>query len=480
MGGVILEDDVEEEQDGKRSLSQTVDELGIGWTQVITCFIGGAIWAADGAELLIIGSVSRAVSQEWGLEAWQRGALVSLVFIGVLLGNSASGPFGDGFGRRMPMLVSFVGIAIFSVLSTATTGFYTLAAVRMVVGASFGVGQPAYNTLLTELTPRKWRLVTNSVGQSMFTIGEIYAALLIWYNDPDMKDLDWRWLCVMGALPSVIGFALSYFLLHESPAYLSEKGYDEEAKQVLDKIRSANKAEHVSLDFTARKKKDATPTSSVDAVKIIYSPQFLYTTLTMMYSCFVLNLVYYGCLYAFPQVMQEVDMGYSAAIGLVVGALWELPGFALSSAVGIWMKPKNVVLLYLVTTAASLVSFTVGANREGLLGGTLLQGGYLGLKVMVLVGFVTVYQMATEVYPTSARNTGAGACFAGGRIGSILAPLVYEEVYERSGWKAYFWIMVCTMVVNVILIWPLHVKDKESKKEVNETTPLVEGGKSLA
>ena len=42
----------------------------------------------------IIGSVTRAVSDEWKLNAWQRGSIVSMVFIGVCLGNLLSGKVG--------------------------------------------------------------------------------------------------------------------------------------------------------------------------------------------------------------------------------------------------------------------------------------------------------------------------------------------------------------------------------------------------
>jgi len=467
MGGGYV---AQEEDDGKeRTMTTVVNELGIGWSQFILCFIGGAIWAADGAELLIIGSVTRAVGHEWDLRAWQRGSLVSLVFVGVLFGNSASGPFGDGWGRRLPMLVSYIGIAVFSVLSASATGYYTLAVVRMLVGFSFGIGQPAFNTLLCELTPKKWGVTVNGISQSMFTFGEIYAAVLIWINDPTMKALDWRWLCIMGAIPSVIGLVSSYFTLYESPFYLAQQGRDAEAKSVLEGIRSLHKASDVSLEYTIKKKQ--AQTSSADAIRMVYSPALLYTTATMIYSCFVLNLAYYGSLYALPQVMQEVDMGYGPAIGLMVGALWELPGFYLSVALSSLMSAKNLVVLYLVSSTLALIAFTAGANWEGFIGGALLQSGYMGLKVMLLVGFVTVYQLSAEIYPTVARTTGVAACFAGGRVGSIIAPLLYEQVYEWSGWKAYFLIMAGSMVLNVIMMTFLHIKDP---KEIDETTSLME------
>lgn len=461
--GFIVEDD--HECGGKRGIKHVIDDIGIGIAQFLICFIGGAIWAADGSELLIIGSVTRSVAGEWDLGSWQRGSLSSLVFVGVLVGNTISGPFGDTFGRRWPVLLSFLGIALFSVLSASATHYYMLLMIRMLLGVSFGFGQPSYNTLLNEFVPGRWKVTMNGMAQSMFAIGELYAAILIWWSDPAMKHLDWRWLCIMGAIPSAVGFVLCWFLLHESPSFLASKGKDKEARDVLESVKSLNKADHVSTDFEC----EISP--EVNAVGYIYSRQLISTTFTMIYSCFVLNLVCYGTMYALPQVMTEVDMGYGPAVGLIVGSFWELLGYVVSGLLGAAMGSKKLVLVYLTATALSLISFTLGANREGVLFGTLLQGGFLGLKVMVNVGFVAVYLVCAQVYPVATRNTGVAACISGGRLGSIAAPLLYEKIAEVGGWQTYFLMMACALAVNYMPMYFLD-SDSDPEEKFREAVPL--------
>lgn len=455
----------EHDNDGPRGIKHVIEDIGIGKAQFLVCFIGGAIWAADGSEILVIGSVTRSVAGEWGLGSWQRGSLSSLVFVGVLVGNSISGPAGDTVGRRTPVLASFLGIVLFSLLSASANNFWMLLLIRMMLGVSFGFGQPSYNTLVNELSPEKWKLTMNALSQSMFAVGELYAAFLIWWSDPSMKSLDWRWLCAMGAVPSAVGCVLCWFLLLESPFFLASKGKDEQARNVLENIKSLNNADHVSTTFESQ------TCQEVDALGFIWSRELIGTTLLMIYSCFVLNLVAYGCLYAFPQVMTEVDMGYSPAVGLAVGAFWELSGCSISGLFGAWMDSKSTVLLYLISTALSLISFIVGANREGIVGGILLQGGYFGFKVMITVGFVAVYLMCAQVYPVATRNTGVAACMSSGRIGSIMAPLLFEQVADRSGWQAYFLMMAFALAVNFV---PMYLMDTDSDPEdkLLEATPL--------
>merc|ERR1719199_1726418 len=101
----------------KPSIGEVVDRLGFGAAQARAAFLGGGVWLADGAELLLISSVTAAVADEWGFSALQRGAVVSIVFVGILAGNLFSGPVGDNFGRRQVILWSYTGIFVFSIVS---------------------------------------------------------------------------------------------------------------------------------------------------------------------------------------------------------------------------------------------------------------------------------------------------------------------------------------------------------------------------
>jgi len=159
------------EEDDLPSIEQKIEQIGLGPAQFRSAILGGCVWLADGAELLLIGTVTRAVAEEWHINAIERGSVVSIVFLGIFLGNMISGPFGDWAGRRLPILVSYAGIAIFSIASTFAQNYHQLSAVRLFVGASFGIGQPAFTALCTEVTPSYWRLAMSAFCQSLFAVG---------------------------------------------------------------------------------------------------------------------------------------------------------------------------------------------------------------------------------------------------------------------------------------------------------------------
>ncbi|CAD7930897.1 unnamed protein product [Amoebophrya sp. A25] len=86
---------------------------GIGYGQWKVSHCANGIWAADGAELLLLGSLVRAVTEEWNFSAFERGAIVGVVFIGVFFGNLLSGTLGDAIGTRkifsIPMKIDEMG-----------------------------------------------------------------------------------------------------------------------------------------------------------------------------------------------------------------------------------------------------------------------------------------------------------------------------------------------------------------------------------
>mmetsp|Transcript_128717 Transcript_128717/g.274753 ORF Transcript_128717/g.274753 Transcript_128717/m.274753 type:complete len:508 (+) Transcript_128717:152-1675(+) len=455
-------------EDGIAPLSTVIDRIGLGPAQLRAGLLGGSVWLADGAELLLIGTVTRAVSEEWHLRAWQRGIVVSVVFVGIFLGNCICGPIGDRYGRRIPIVFSYAGICFFSLLSASTQGCASLCLVRLLVGASFGVGQPAFSALMSEITPSRWRMLSNSCSQALFVVGEMYSALLVWWDDPYMRALDWRWLLVMGSIPSLIMGTFAFCFLHQSPAYLAVQGEYDQAIEVLESMRKDNRVpEPCSVDFTPTHRSHCpnSPGRSRDyrkmiketlsPVSLIFSPKMRFSTVAVIYSTFTLNMLFYGCLYAFPQVVTDIDFGSTPAMALFVGTIWELPGNAMAVICGMRWPRKRMLAVYLVLTSISLILFTLGAPGKGenLASRILLHCGYVGIKCFGVLGFISVYQYSTEIYPTTARTTGTAACVAGGRLGGILAPLAFEWIQEKTGdFRPFFWLVVGLCIINLFLV----------------------------
>lgn len=208
----------------KPTLGEVVDQIGLGPAQMRSGILGGGVWMADGAELLLIGSVADVLSREWELSRFLKGFVVTIVYTGLMVGNISSGPAGARLGRREVIVCSYAGIFLFSILSSTAGGIGVLLLWRFIVGWSIGFGQPAWLAINAEITPSKYRVVTGGLGQALFTVGELYAALLLQMDDPSLKHLDWRRIIQLGALPSLTLLCFCWPFLHQSPTFLQLKG----------------------------------------------------------------------------------------------------------------------------------------------------------------------------------------------------------------------------------------------------------------
>lgn len=439
----------------KPTLGEVIDMIGMGPAQIRAGLLGGGVWMADGAELLLIGSVADTLSREWELSRFLKGFVVTIVYTGLMVGNIASGPVGVRFGRREAVLTSYFCIFCFSILSSTASCIGFLLAWRFVVGFGIGVGQPAWMAIASEITPSRCRILTAAITQSLFSVGEIYAAFLLQIDDPSLKHLDWRRIIQMGAVPPLLLLCLSAPFLHQSPSYLQLKGRHAEAMLVLDSMRRDNGAE-VSVDF--RLPPQPSPAASENFLgvlqrqgQIILGSKLLFPTFAVAFSCFITNLSYFGSLYAFPQVLSDlVDKG--AAKQLFLCALWEMPGIVLGCFLGMLYPRITSLKFYLTMLATVLLLFIVGGNNRDRHWAfdVCLFTGYYGVKMAAQLGFVLVYQVANEIYPAEARTLGCGVCLAGGRLAAMLGPLFFEGITALTGtWLAFFLTMAAGAVLNL-------------------------------
>lgn len=469
-------------------VADIIENLGLGPFVAKEIFLGGSTWLSAGAQLITISAVTLVIAKEWGLEAWQRGILVSMIFIGIMLGNFASGPSSDIIGRRPPILISYALVVFFSIASSFASGFRVLCIMRLLLGISFGFAQPAWNTLGIEITPAYWRGIPNVAGSFLFVVGEIFAGCLVWLDDPSMKTLNWRLLSMYAAAPAAVMGVVCVCFLNESASWLALQGETEKAKNVLKSIRWWNRKEEESVEFAPPLA--LTPRNQFDSIReqidATTGPVLRFTTGVLCFSCFVLNFVYYGTFYSFPIVMGEVDMGVSPALALIIGALWELPGYAAAIVASLLWGRRVSTLGYLVLMIVSTVMFMEGAKRQkdgGGLAEYAVHAGFAGMKCWINMGFCILYQYASEIYPTSARVAGTGICFGCGRLGSMVVPMVFEWVMVafNDQWQIFFYAMIAILSVNCILILLLPYETsgmtlKDHVDELGELEPLMSCG----
>jgi len=468
-----------------RKVGDVVEDIGMGFYQVKEAIISGGVAMADGAEVFLIGSVSRAVAENWNLSATQKGGVVSIVFLGVFLGNSASGPCADRFGRRWPVLISYAGIAIFSVVSAYTVGFWSLSIARFFVGLSFGFGWAATIVYRIEISPAAWRTLIYTLGGYLWVMGEVYGAWIVWLDDPMMNHLDWRRLLILGALPAIVLTFVAAVFLNESPSWLSSHGHHAAARLVLSKMNRTNGGRCACLDFSPPPQDEDKTEGGLSDLRrhgrVIFGRTMLFSTFVSCYTLFCLNVIYYGGLYAFPQVLSEnVSTGTSPAFALLKGALWTFPGYIIVLAFDRFLDRRPTLMVNMMGLTICVIFFVQGGtqSQQGMPHSWMLHVGYAGYKCLTTAVMTMAYQYCAEIYPVTCRGTGIALSSSVGKVGAMIASLAFEWIVAFIGtWTVFFYAMAGLLVFNMILVafLPFETRGKtlkESATEGHETEPL--------
>lgn len=456
--------------DAQSEVALIVEKLGFGWAQISQLLVGGGIWASDAAELLIIGSITRSLSKEWHISAHERGSAASIIFVGMCIGNLMSGPIGDRSGRRPLVISSYFGLVVFSCLSAAAFNFPGMIICRVLVGISIGIGQPSWNALCNEISPKAWHADMMMLSQILFVVGECYAIVLLFLDDPNMKDLDWRRLLLEAAVLPVIILVVAYFLVKESPRFLAANGDMEGAAKVLQWMCKANNKPEVdtnlppvaqSTGVTSRTQSESFFTPLKTIFRLMLS-----TTVLFGFSAFVSNVVFYGGLYAFPQVLPTLKMYFSPAAVLFIGIITEVLGYiggarmvnGLSRRAGMSLYIFFMILGHLPYailidgSSAGLLPETWG-GRASRLTEVLLVSGLVTCKVSCAASFTMIYTLVAQAYPTNLRTTGSAVCLGCGRLGAIVAPMIYELLQHHFGHAQAFFIFISTICfINLFLV----------------------------
>lgn len=184
------------------------------------------------------------------LSDWALGWSVGCLTFGAMFGNAIAGPLADRFGRKPVLILAALFYSVSAVCSAVATGFSFFIFARMLGGVAVGLALLIAPVYIAELAPPKLRGRLVSFNQLNIVIGFSAVFFSNYYilkmaeseafefvNKPNC----WRWMLGAEALPAILYFFL-LFLVPRSPRWLTQRGRDDEALSVLDKVLGPEEA----------------------------------------------------------------------------------------------------------------------------------------------------------------------------------------------------------------------------------------------
>lgn len=439
----------------QEAVQSHINELGFGRFQLMMLVATGGLMMSEGAEVLIMGSVTKLLGQVWDLNGFLKGFMVSMVYVGFAIGNLFAGSLGDRFGRRPTILLSYAVIGIFGFLTSFAESPAVMVFLRSIVGVGVGLGFPCIFSLIPEVVPMHLRGAISSAMIGFMVVGELWASLGVLVLDPNLLDTHgWRNLCRWSALPPMLLLAFCSRYLCESPLFLARQGREEELNEMLGSVAAWNwKKAPPRVELTGFGAADAMAAESdppafswSKAVSKIFSGRYAVTAVVLMVANFTKDFSYFGLNYVFPQYFQLMVLTHpswqvSTGGEMVVTSLVAFPGVALA----VWLTQSSWCGNLTMLTWSSFVGGLAAFGLFDVFPAWLNFPCVCLVKVFALAYFIAVV-VNMEVFPTSIRTTAVGLCTCFGRIGSISAPLVFQ-LSVRFGGYTPFWVLIITFML---------------------------------
>jgi len=423
---------------GPGKIADIIDQAGFGLYQVHVFILSAGFILAEGSELQMASGLSNAIIDEFHItSSLGRSMLMTCTFLGFAAGTFASGPLGDLYGRRIPMLCGYLGVVCTAAVTAFAPTVMCIYVLRFVLGVFGGVGIPTALITISEVSPRRLRGMSTAALGVAYCLGDLWAAAGLWLVLPELQGGPWRILLFWAVLPAtllIIFGLLSPVSRFDTPCFLEAKGRHAEAAEAVRLLAELNGRPDLALSVPRPEGAfaihgGAAPTAASDfwrdATAMLQWPLCLHAAVLGLLF-FAKDFGYYGMGVFWPLAWAELDISpMLPAQDLMATALLGVPGVGIAMAMMYRMSRRlAIVISGLMCSVAALLIWQLerGYGR-----------GVIGVLLFKL--FFPTWQMVTmllpcEIFPTKIRAMAYGCVAVMGRIATIISPTVVERSHH--------------------------------------------------
>ena len=172
------------------------------WRAFIATFLG---WMFDGFDFTVLTFILIDIQKTFAIDAVLAGALGTVTLVMRLAGGVVSGAMADKWGRKLPLMLSIMWLAIFAFASGFSTSYTMLFALRALFGIGMGGVWAAGMPLTLEHWPAHLRGTASGMLQGGFAWGFILAAFVFRFVYPLLDEaVAWRVMLSIGIVPILL------------------------------------------------------------------------------------------------------------------------------------------------------------------------------------------------------------------------------------------------------------------------------------
>ncbi|XP_076633377.1 solute carrier family 2, facilitated glucose transporter member 10 isoform X1 [Colletes latitarsis] len=175
---------------------------------------------AFGCDMGVAKPIAPLIKHEFNLNCFERDFVISIWFIGALLGGVTGGFLIDSFGRRWTMILTLVFLTFGATLSALANHYILLLIARVICGYSGTISAVAHCVYMAEVSDpnkRGYNIMLYQLGTATGFLVSVIAAAI--------KNIDYQWRFSIGitAVPALAACIITIIFLQRSPPFLLYK-----------------------------------------------------------------------------------------------------------------------------------------------------------------------------------------------------------------------------------------------------------------
>ena len=384
---------------------------------VLVATLGGLLFGYDTA--VIAGAIGF-LQTHFELTAAMKGWAASNALVGCVLGVILAGPVSDRFGRRQTLILAAVMFLVSAIGTALPNSLAVFVVFRFIGGVGVGAASMTSPMYIAEISPARLRGRMVSVNQLAIVTGILVVYFVNYFIAAHGEAADkvagivvaadgwnvlygWRYMFGSEALPAV-ALLLLLFCVPESPRWLTEKGFSEEARRILTRVDGAAHAEREIAEIQAALEHEPASLQQLFAPGLRLALS-IGVVLAILQQVTGINVF----LYYAPEIFKTVagsDVDVAMLQTIVVGAV-NLGFTLLAIAVVDKVGRRPLMLVGAAGMGVSLAAIGIAAMLNQLAGWVLVFIlGYIACFAMS-IGPVT-WVILAEIFPTKVRGRALG------------------------------------------------------------------------
>ncbi|MCL2493206.1 MAG: MFS transporter [Clostridiales bacterium] len=430
------------------------------WSVKFRIWVGTATFF-DALDALMIAYIMPVLIPLWHISPAAIGPLLSISYVGQLIGAVVFGFVSEKIGRKKTLIVCILIMGVMSLVCTFATGYTFLLIARFIQGFGLGGEVPIAGTYVSEWTKAKGRGPFVVLYESVFIIGLVGTAALAAFLIPVAG---WQIMFIIGFVPAVI-VPIMLRKYPESPRFLITKGRLDEAEAAIVHV------EEITRDVYKKELPDPVPVEAANLTKKtrfseLFSKMYIRRTIAVWLLWFCFYFINYSIQTWLPTLYTS-QFGVPYQESLFRSMAVNVISFAATILVGLFIdkigrRPAFMICFSGVIVITLLLFITGVGSANTLFIYTCLYGLFTPIAALLVL-------YSPELYPTRMRALGNSTATAWQRLASAIGPTIVGILVAQYSMGIMFGVLGIFAVIGLVVT--IFVAIETKNRVLEEVSP---------